>query len=117
MVKYKRWYDHDPLLMEVIELLKYFKTDFREQAEVFLKKIESQVSKESIDSFYKMVHPEKGNRWYDDDPVISKAIELLRVMPPEMQKQVAQNFLDTLEKDGISMDMIKKAVKEEQKTN
>ena len=26
---YKRWYDHDPLLLEVIELLKNYQTELR----------------------------------------------------------------------------------------
>ena len=49
---YKRWYDHDPLLLEVIELLKNYQTELRAQAEVFLQKIEEKVSKETIDKFY-----------------------------------------------------------------
>lgn len=48
---YKRWYDHDPLLLEVIELLKNYQTELRAQAEIFLQKIEEKVSKETIDQF------------------------------------------------------------------
>ena len=44
---YKRWYDHDPLLMQVIELLKSYPNELRAQAECFLKKVEEQVSKRS----------------------------------------------------------------------
>ena len=43
---YKRWYDHDPLLLEVIELLRNYQTELRAQAEIFLQKIEEKVSKE-----------------------------------------------------------------------
>ena len=46
---YKRWYDHDPLLLEVIELLKNYQTELHAQAEIFLKKIEEKVSKETVD--------------------------------------------------------------------
>ena len=42
---YKRWYDHDPLLLEVIELLKNYQTELRSQAEIFLQMIEEKVSK------------------------------------------------------------------------
>ena len=42
---YKRWYDHDPLLLEVIELLRNYQTELRAQAEIFLQKIEEKVSK------------------------------------------------------------------------
>ena len=44
---YKRWYDHDPLLLEVIELLRNYQTELRAQAEIFLQKIEEKVSKEN----------------------------------------------------------------------
>ncbi len=48
-----------------------------------------------------MVKPINGNRWYDKDPVISKTIELLRVVPPEVQKSAAENFIKSLEDLGI----------------
>ena len=86
MPQYKRWYDHDPVLMEVVELLRNYQDELRAQAEIFLQKIEEKVSKETIDKFYDMVKPINGNRWYDKDPVISKTVELLRVVPPEIQR-------------------------------
>ena len=82
--KYKRWYDYDPLLIEVINLLKNYQTELRSPAEVFLQKVEEQVSKEALDRFYEMVKPFNGNRWYDKDPVISKTVELLRVVPQQI---------------------------------
>ena len=99
---YKRWYDHGPLLLEVIELLKNYQTELRAQAEIFLQKIEEKVSKETIDQFYAMVKPvNANNRWYDKDPVISKTVEILRIVPPEAQKICAQNFIRTLKEMGI----------------
>ena len=100
--QYKRWYDHDPVLLEVINLLKDYQTELRAQAELFLKKIEEKVSKKTVDMFYEKVKPINGKRWYDKDPVISKTVELLRIVPPDMQKQAAQNFLKTLETMGIT---------------
>ena len=99
--QYKRWYDHDPVLLEVINLLKDYQLELKLQAEQFLKKIEEKSSKSTIDKFYEMVKPVNGKRWYDKDPVISKTVELLRIVPPEMQKQAAKNFLNTLEEMGI----------------
>lgn len=99
--KYKRWYDHDPILIEVIDLLKNYQEELRSQAEIFLTKIEEKVSKETINKFYEMVRPVNANRWYDKDPVISKTVELLRVVPPEIQKAAAEHFLKTLEELGI----------------
>ena len=101
MPQYKRWYDHDPVLMEVVELLRNYQTELRAQAEIFLAKIEEKVSKETIDKFYDMVKPLNGNRWYDKDPVISKTVELLRVVPPEIQKSAAENFIKALQDSGV----------------
>ena len=108
MTQFKRWYDHDPMLMEVLELLKYYQEDLKSQAELFLLKIESQVSKETLDYYYDMIKPMiKGNRWYDGDPVLSRTIELLRIVPPEIQHKAAETFLASLKKQGITPDMIK----------
>lgn len=98
---YKRWYDHDPLLLEVIELLRNYQDELKAQAEVFLKKIEEKVSKDAIDKFYILVKPVNGNRWYDSDLVISKTVELLRVVPPDVQKNCAKHFIDSLKEIGI----------------
>lgn len=98
---YKRWYDHDPLLLEVIELLKNYQDELKSQAEVFLVKIEEKVSKEAIDKFYELVRPVNGTRWYDHDPVISRTVELLRVVPPDVQKACAEHFIRTLKDIGI----------------
>ncbi|MDD3149386.1 MAG: hypothetical protein PHV68_01000 [Candidatus Gastranaerophilales bacterium] len=107
MAKYKRWYDHDPLLLEVIELLRNYPDELKAQAEVFLEKIEKQVGKDAVDRFYEKVKPMiKGNRWYDNDPILSKTIELLRVVPAEIQQKSAQNFLNALKETGISLDTV-----------
>lgn len=109
MAEFKRWYDYDPLLMEVLELLRYYQDDLKAQAEIFLEKIESQVSKETIDKFYEMVKPQDGKRWYDKDPVISKTVELLRIVPPEVQKKAAQHFISSLQEMGLDINIIKSA--------
>ena len=99
----KRWYQHDPLLMEVVDvILKNYQDELRVQAEVFLKKIEEKVSKDAIEKFYEMVKPVDGNRWYDQDPVISKTVELLRVVPPDVQKACAEHFISALKDLGIN---------------
>ena len=99
--EYRRWYEHDPLWLEVVELLKNYQDELRSQAEIFLKKIEEKVSVDAIDKFYEMVKPVNGNRWYDKDPVISKTIELLRVVPPDVQKSCAEHFIKALKDIGV----------------
>jgi hypothetical protein len=104
----RRWYDQDPLLGEVLELLRSYPNDVREQAQTFLVKIEEQIGKETLDRFYEVARPDKsGNRWYDHDPVVSKAVELLRVVPPAIQRQAAQRFLESMKKQGLSPEMLK----------
>lgn len=107
MAQYKRWYDHDPLLVEVMELLRNFKDDLREQAQVFLEKIENQVGKEAVESFYEKVKHTNGNRWYDEDPVLSRAVELLRIVPQDIQRKASENFLKSLKQQGITIDLLK----------
>ena len=49
-----------------------------------------------------MVKPvNANNRWYDKDPVISRTVEILRIVPPEAQKICAENFIKTLKEMGI----------------
>ena len=102
--EFKRWYDYDPLLLKVIGLLKDYQDELKEQAVVFLENIEKKVSKEAIDKFYQLVKPINGSRWYDKDPVISKTIELLRVVPVEVQQRAAKTFIASLEDRGIKVD-------------
>ncbi len=103
--EYKRWYDYDPLLLKVINMLKDYQDELKEQAGEFLESIEKKVSKEAIEKFYQLVKPiNGGSRWYDKDPVISRTVELLRVVPPDVQKKAAQMFIETLQKNGIRVE-------------
>lgn len=104
MPQYKRWYDHDPLMLKVINILKDYQDELKAQAEIFLETVEKKVSKEAIDKFYNLTKQlNGGSRWYDKDPVISKTIELLRVVPQDIQRQTAQIFIDTLKNNGIEI--------------
>jgi hypothetical protein len=99
---YKRWYDHDPKLLEVIELLKNYPEELHDHAELFLAKLAQKVSGDAIDRFYDMVKPVNGSRWYDKDPVISKTVEILRVVPTEIQSACAEKFIEALKDKGIA---------------
>lgn len=105
MAEFKRWYDHDPLMLKVINILKDYQEELKEQAQIFLETIEEKVSKDAIDKFYELAKQYNGgSRWYDKDPVISKTIELLRVVPQNIQRQTAQLFIDTLKENGIKIE-------------
>lgn len=105
---YQRWYDHDPALVEAIEVLRQFETELKSQAEVFLDRLKETVGADAIENFYAEILASRGDkmgrRWYDSDPTLSKAIELLRVAPPEAQKQIAQTFLSGLQIKALSQD-------------
>lgn len=105
----KRWYDHDPLLVEVLETLRSFKDELRVQSQIFLNKISDEVGAEAVERFYEKARAgmgdQFGNRWYDQDPVVSKAVELLRVVPPEVQRKAAESFLAGLKAQGIQVSL------------
>jgi hypothetical protein len=101
MTKYKRWYDYDPILLEVLELMRHYPEELKAQAEVFIKKVEEHTSKEALDKFCEMAAQVKGNRWYDKDPVIARTVELLRIVPPEVQRGAAAAFVAHLKASGI----------------
>jgi hypothetical protein len=104
----RRWYDQDPLLAEVLELLRSYPTDVRSQAEIFLKKIEEQIGLDTLERFYELSKPNRtGERWYDEDPVVSRAVELLRVVPPPVQRQAAHKFLESMRKQGLNPELLK----------
>ena len=101
---FKRWYDYDPMLLKVTEILKNYQKELKEQAEIFLKSVEDKVSKETLDKYYEMVRPANGgSRWYDKDPVIFKTIELLRVIPKETQRKTALYFINSLKEAGVQI--------------
>ncbi|MBE7708794.1 MAG: hypothetical protein E7Z88_08840 [Cyanobacteria bacterium SIG27] len=103
--EFKRWYDHDPTLLKVINILRDYQEELKEQAQIFLESLEKKVSKEAIDKYYQMVKPiNGGSRWYDKDPIISKTVELLRVVPQEVQQKIANDFIEALQKNGINID-------------
>jgi hypothetical protein len=98
--QYRRWYDKDPILREALELLRLQSEEGNaEETSEFIIKLQQDVAKEVIDSVYNMVtkYAGKGNRWYDNDPVMLKAVELLRVAPPETQRTAALKLLTALE--------------------
>ena len=96
----RRWYDKDPILKEALELLRMQTEDTQNEAANFIIKLQEDAAAEVIEHVYEMVkkYEGKGNRWYDKDPVISKTVEILRIVPPEAQKICAENFIKTLYK-------------------
>ncbi|MBE7706464.1 MAG: hypothetical protein E7Z91_04400 [Cyanobacteria bacterium SIG30] len=95
----KRWYDKDPVLKEALELLRISTDEEKEEAKAFILKLQEDVAGEVIERIYDIVtqYSGKGNRWYDDDPVMLKAIEILRQADPKTQRRAALKLLLALE--------------------
>lgn len=99
----RRWYDKDPILKEALELLKLSCEDTKNSAASFILQLQEQVAGEVIEHVYEMMteYEGKGNRWYDHDPVVMKAIELLRVAPKKTQRKAALKLLLALEEESF----------------
>ena len=106
----RRWYDKDPVLKEALELLRLAPGDKKDAAAEFVIQLQEQVAADVIDKIYDIMceYHGKGKRWYDNDPMVIKAIELLRVAPKKTQKEAALKLLTALEKnEGGGMELIK----------
>lgn len=99
----RRWYDKDPILREALELLKLSAGDTQNSAAEFILQLQEQVAGEVIEHVYEIMteYAGKGNRWYDKDPVVMKAIELLRVAPKKTQRKAALKLLLALENQSF----------------
>lgn len=102
----KRWYDKDPILKEALELLRLSSDSEKEAAKDFILKLQEDVAKDVIERIYEIVtkYQGVGNRWYDNDPVMIKAIELLRNAEPKVQRKAALKLLLALEEKSFPKD-------------
>ncbi len=99
----RRWYDKDPILKEALDLLKLSCDETKNSAAEFILKLQEQVAGEVIEHVYSIMseYSEKGSRWYDKDPVVMKAIELLRMAPKKTQRKAALKLLLALEEQSF----------------
>jgi len=104
MADQRRWYDKDPLLHEAMELLSISPEDTKDMAAEYILQLQDQVAADVIERIYETItqFQDTGNRWYDNDPVMLKAIELLRVAPPHVQRAAAKKLIKSLTRDGAS---------------
>ncbi|MCX5920061.1 MAG: hypothetical protein NTW61_01860 [Candidatus Melainabacteria bacterium] len=96
--KVRRWYDTDPILLEVINLMALAKEEAKTYATKLINGVEAQVAPEVLAKVVaRLEDPNRPqNRWYDKEPVLAKAMELLQLMPPEAQRVAALQFIDAL---------------------
>lgn len=98
-IHYQRWYDKDPVLKEALELLRLSAPDERKEAQDYILKLQEEVAADVIERIYEIVtqYQGKGNRWYDNDPVMLRAVEILRHADPKTQRIAALKILLSLE--------------------
>ena len=96
----KRWYDSDPILKEALELLRLQPDETKSEAAEFMLKLQEQVAAEVIEHVYEIIntYQGKGNRWYDNDPVMIRAVEVLKQADPKTQRIAALKLLLALER-------------------
>lgn len=101
MIEDRRWYDKDPDLKEAMEVLSLSPNDFKDMAPDFIIQLQEEMAAEVIEKVYQTVkkYQGNGNRWYDNDPVTLRAIELLRVSPPNVQRIAAKKLLKALSRE------------------
>lgn len=105
---FRRWYDNDPILKEALELLSLQTDDTKSAAADFMISLQEQVAQDVIEHIYEITKEfaNKGNRWYDSDPVMLKGIELLRAAPPKTQRMAALKLLMAMESNSMgSLDL------------
>ena len=103
MAEYRRWYDNDPILKEALELLRLQTENDKSTAAEFIISLQEQVAQDVIERIYEITKQfaNKGNRWYDSDPVMLKAVELLRAAPPKTQRVAALKLLLAMESNNM----------------
>ncbi len=103
MAEYRRWYDNDPILKEALELLSLQTDEDKSTAANFIISLQEQVAQDVIERIYEITKQfsKKGNRWYDSDPVMLKAVELLRAAPPKTQRMAALKLLKAMESNNM----------------
>lgn len=99
----RRWYDNDPILKEALELLSLQTEEDKSAAANFIISLQEQVAQDVIERIYELTKQfaQKGNRWYDSDPVMLKAVELLRAAPPKTQRMAALKLLKAMEENNM----------------
>lgn len=91
----RRWYDHDPVLTELMDLLHAFQADVEPHAQAFLVEVQRELNPYVIEQA-ETTRFREGKRWYDQNPTLAVTVEVLRQLPPQQQRALALNFIERL---------------------
>ena len=98
----KRWYDIDPTVSLAVSLMRNanIMTQYK-CADLIVK-----ASKENGIDLSENILTDAFNyllrRWYDTDQKIAEAFEYLKLLPPELQKNVALDLISLLQEEELS---------------
>ena len=97
----KRWYDIDPTVSLAVSLMRNANIMSQYKcADYIVKK-----SKESGIDLSENILTDAFNyvlrRWYDTDQKIAESFEYLKSLPDELQKEVALEIIDLLQKEEV----------------
>lgn len=93
----QRWYDTDATVSLAISLLKNTDEETKRLcAEEIIKEVEENGINLPTDLMSKINNTFK--RWYDEDCSLSKAMEYLKLSPPELRKEIAIEIIELLER-------------------
>jgi hypothetical protein len=105
----RRWYDTDPVLLEVINFMELAPIQAERYAQRLISGVERHVSKDMLKQVYDNIKADsaQSNRWYDDNRTLSLAIELLRIMPRDAQRLAALQFIEATQEDETTYSILK----------
>ncbi|MFN9691876.1 MAG: hypothetical protein ACK551_07255 [Vampirovibrionales bacterium] len=109
--KVRRWYDTDPVLLEVLNFMELAPKQAEAYAKNLIAGVEKYAPSKALEEVYASFEdPNRPqNRWYDENPTLSKAIELLKMMPPETQRLAAMQFIEATKSDPITYAILKES--------
>jgi hypothetical protein len=109
--KVRRWYDTDPVLLEVLNFMELAPKEAEAYAKNLIAGVEKHAPSKALEEVYASFEDPKRpqNRWYDENPTLSKAIELLKMMPPETQRLAAMQFIEATKSDPITYAILKES--------
>jgi hypothetical protein len=107
----RRWYDTDPVLLEVLNFMELAPKQAERYARNLIAGVEKNAPAKALQDVYaSFENPNRPkNRWYDENPTLFKAIELLKMMPPETQRLAAMQFIEATKSDPITYAILKES--------
>ena len=97
-MNYKRWYDKNEILKQIMETLE--KADSVMRNDIADDIIQLIIDKQyDIDNFIQVINsksPSKRNRWYDEDETMHSAVEMLKSVDENEKKELFKEILTTI---------------------